>query len=362
MQNEVQRVMNRSEILQVVATLSVGSVGAAAAYAAALPAAALIGATIAVSAASFCRLPTRIPAWMRNMAFAAIGCSLGSGVDGELLELARQWPISLCGLILVMGGILYASSWILTTLFDQSPETALLASSPGALSYSLAIAATGVGDARAIIVIQSIRLLSITTALPLVLDLLHLQHGGGGGTLEQNITLAGTAGLFVLTMGFGFVINRYRIPAAYLIAGVVLSGILHFAGVVSGRSQTGFLVVGFIVTGSVIGARFTHIPLADIRRLITASFVVVLISSGIAAAFASLTARVLAIPFGQVWVAYAPGGVEAMAAMALALDYDPTFVATHHLMRIVLLICILPVLLRLYRQKTADSLHGSGSG
>jgi membrane AbrB-like protein len=214
MRNGVQAVLRRNQTLQVIVTLIIGCVGAAIAYVAALPAAALIGATVAVSAASFCRHPTRIPDWMRNMAFAAIGCSLGSGVDGDLLELAIQWPLSLCGLILVMGVILYASSWVLTTLFNQTRETALLASSPGALSYSLAIAATGVGDARSIIVIQSIRLLSITTALPLVLDLLHLQHGGGGGGLQHNSTLVGTAGLFVLTLGLGFVMNRRRIPAA----------------------------------------------------------------------------------------------------------------------------------------------------
>jgi uncharacterized membrane protein AbrB (regulator of aidB expression) len=52
------------------------------------------------------------------------------------------------------------------------------------------------------------------------------------------------------------------------------------------------------------------------------------------------------MPFGQVWVAYAPGGIEAMAAMGLALGYDPAFVATHHLVRILLVIGLLPLLIR----------------
>lgn len=63
----------------------------------------------------------------------------------------------------------------------------------------------------------------------------------------------------------------------------------------------------------------------------------------IAALFAALAANILGLPFGQLWVSYAPGGVEAMVAMALSLGYDSAFVATHHLFRIILLIFILPV-------------------
>ncbi len=339
-----------NRVLQVIVTLVIGTGGAVVASMAGLPAAALIGSTLAVSAVSFCRLPTSVPPWLRNMAFAAIGCSLGSGVSTDFLEMAVKWPLSLSGLVLVMGFILFASSWVLTAFFGQSKETAILAASPGALSYSLAIAATGVGDARAIIVIQSIRLLSITTGLPLVLDLLNLEPGSGSSGLQNSIPLVATAGLFLLTLLFGFILEGRRLPAAYLISGVLVSGILHYMGFVSGRPQSGFLLTGFVITGAVIGARFTNIPLADIKRLVGGALAVVVVSSAIAALFAALAAKLLGLPFGQVWVSYAPGGVEAMAAMALSLGYDSAFVATHHLFRIILLLFILPVLLRFFRR------------
>ncbi len=339
-----------NSLLRVIVTLVIGTAGALLAHQAGLPAAALIGSTLAVSVVSFCRLPTSVPPWLRNMAFAAIGCSLGSGVNTDFLELAVKWPLSLSGLVLVMGSVLFASSWVLTSFFGQSKVTSILAASPGALSYSLAIAATGVGDARAIIVIQSIRLLSITTGLPLILDLMDLQHGSGDGSGQGSIPLAATAGLFLLTLLFGFLLNNRRLPAAYLIAGVLVSGVLHYLGVVAGRPQTGFLWIGFVITGAVIGARFTTIPLADIKRLVGGALAVVVVSSGLAAFFAVLAAKILHLPFGQLWVSYAPGGVEAMAAMALSLGYDSAFVATHHLFRIILLLFILPVLLRLFRK------------
>jgi len=351
MRKQVDRQQRSAQ--KVIITLAVGVAGAVLAQIGGLPAAALIGSTCAVSLVSFCRLPTAIPGWMRNLAFAAIGCSLGSGVDRDLLELAVKWPLSMCGLVVVMAAVLVVGCWLLTTFFQQSRETAVLATSPGALSYSLALAASGVGDASAIIVIQSIRLFSITTALPLILDLLHLQHGLGSGMSPQHISLMATAGLFLLTLGFGFLLDTRRLPAAYLIAGVLVSGIMHYSGIVSGRPQSGFLFTGFVVTGAVIGSRFTTIPFADIRRLIGASLTVVVISSGIAALGAVIGAEMLQLPFGQVWVAYAPGGVEAMAAMALSLDYDSAFVATHHLFRILLLIILLPFLLRLFGRRAA---------
>lgn len=339
-----------NKTLRIVFTLLIGGAGALAAKAGGLPAAALIGATLAVSICSFLRLPTHIPVWLRNTAFAAIGCSLGSGVSRDLVELAVKWPISLCGLVVVMGIVLLVSSWILTSFCRQSRETAILAASPGALSYSLAVAATGVGDAGAIVVIQSIRLLSITTALPLVLDLLQLQHGSAPSASDTGIGLMATGGIFALALVMGFLLARMRLPAAFLIAGVLISGVAHYLGLVEGRPQNVFLTLGFVITGSVIGARFTSIPLGDIRRLLGGAMAVVLASTAIAALFAALAAKFLGLPFGQVWVSYAPGGVEAMAAMAIAMGYDSAFVATHHLFRIILLLFLLPVLLKTVRR------------
>lgn len=59
-----------------------------------------------------------------------------------------------------------------------------------------------------------------------------------------------------------------------------------------------------------------------------------------------LVSSILSMSYGQVFVAFAPGGVEAMAAMALSLGYDPAFVAVHHLYRIILLIFLLPLILK----------------
>lgn len=329
-----------------VLTLLIGFLGSMVGLVLGLPAPGLIGATIGVSVCSILRFPTRMPDWLRNCGFGVIGCSLGSGVNVDSLHQLVQYPVSISILVLVMALMLFCSSRVLVHFFDHSIETALLASSPGALSYSLAIASTGVGDLRAIVVIQTLRLFGITTILPLILDLLGLSGTMGGG-VAGTIPWTWTVVLFGLTLVAGFLFTKCRVPAAYLIGGVVISGLLHLSGVVEGRPQATFLFGGFVVTGSVIGARLSSIHFDDLRRLARAALVVFLLSTVLAALCAWPASRFLGIPFGQVWVAYAPGGVEAMAAMAMALGFDTTFVAVHHLVRIFLLLAGLPLLLNL---------------
>lgn len=332
-------------------TIAVGILGAYLASVGGLPAAALIGSTVAVSTASFLRVPVHVPIFLRNMAFGAIGCSLGAGMTENFFQLARQWPLSLSGLVLGMIAILLVSSWLLNRFFGLSKETALLSSSPGALTYSLAIAASGVGDAKSIVVIQSMRLLFITAGLPLILDMMQVEHGMHSVAGNASLTVLATCILFVFAMIGGYIMTGWKVPAPYLLGGVIVSGFSHFFGFVHGRPQLLFMLAGFVVTGAVVGARFNRIPLKDIRSLLGGAVAVMAVGSLIAGIFAIFVANMLHLPFGQVWVSYAPGGVEAMAAMALSLGYDSAFVATHHIFRILLLFMVLPFLLQRVSQK-----------
>ncbi|MEJ2057001.1 MAG: AbrB family transcriptional regulator [Desulfofustis sp.] len=131
----------------------------------------------------------------------------------------------------------------------------------------------------------------------------------------------------------------------------MLSGTAHLLGLVAGRPSGLILFIGFTITGTLTGARFSTISLLDLKKMLKASLLVVCLSTAIAALFAFLASVLLSMSYGQVFVAFAPGGVEAMAAMALALHYDPAFVAVHHLYRIVLLVALLPLFLRLGKKQ-----------
>ncbi len=48
----------------------------------------------------------------------------------------------------------------------------------------------------------------------------------------------------------------------------------------------------------------------------------------------------------QVWLAFAPGGLEAMTVLAFTLDTDPAFVAGHQIIRFLAVSMIVPFMLR----------------
>ena len=90
--------------------------------------------------------------------------------------------------------------------------------------------------------------------------------------------------------------------------------------------------------GAVIGTRFRGVAIAQARRLLGPALGLTALATAIAAVAAALVAAALEVPFGQVLIAFAPGGVETMPAMALFLGHDPVYVSVHHVARILALI------------------------
>ena len=63
--------------------------------------------------------------------------------------------------------------------------------------------------------------------------------------------------------------------------------------------------------------------------------------------FSELVVWLAHFPQAEALVAFAPGGVEAMSILALALQLDSVFVAAHHIVRFVSIGLALPVLIRI---------------
>lgn len=332
-------------------TLLIGFAGSGLALYVGLPAAALIGSAVAVSIGSLLKVTCTLPVGFRAVGFSIIGSSLGSSLTRDFVSQAIHWPLSLLILTICVVTIMITCSLVLMKSFNHSPETAVLATSPGALAYSIAIASEGVGDVRSVVVIQSVRLLLIITCLPFVLE--YFLGGAGrppGESAIAPMSVLDFSMIFLLTLILGRLLEKVRVPASYLLVGTVISGVAHLLGLVAGRPSDIILFIGFTITGTVVGARFSTISLEELKRLLRASLLVVFLATLIAAVFAALVSLLLSMSYGQVFVAFAPGGVEAMAAMALALDYDPAFVAVHHLYRIILLIFTLPLFLKILKR------------
>ena len=56
------------------------------------------------------------------------------------------------------------------------------------------------------------------------------------------------------------------------------------------------------------------------------------------------------IPLPALVLAFAPGGLAEMSLIALALGVDAAFVSTHHIVRIVLIVSLVPLTFRAFRR------------
>lgn len=290
----------------------------------------------AVAAAALAGLPLHLPVTFRNAAFVLIGISMGAAVTPETLSQLRAWPVSLVLLAVSVAATLLVGTVWLERVHGWDPVTARYASIPGALSSVLILAATSSADLPRVALAQSIRLFTLVALMPALLQLL----GGDGGAPppvadhavnapdEIAVTLAAS-------VGAAWALAALRVPGGVLLGAMVASAALHGGGLVEGRFPPAILILGFVTTGAVIGIRFRGVKLGQILATLPGGVAAVLVALLLSACFALAGAVLLALPFGQLWLAYAPGGVEAMAIMAFALHLDAAFVGAHHVVRLI---------------------------
>lgn len=324
--------------------VSLGLAGAFAAGAIGLPAAPLIGASLTVSVAAWAGAKLALPNPLRNAGFLGIGLSLGSGVGPEALAHLGDWAISLGALALSLALTMAACAVLLQRAYRYDYFTALLGATPGTMSYALAVAGERGGDVTAVLVLQSLRLLALATGVPLAV---FLWMGGAGATQAPAALALLPLGILALCgMGMALGLERLKTPAAWLVGGFLTSALAHGSGLATGVLPPNVAFACFTITGTLIGTRFSGLAPSALRLHLRAALVAVVLASLISAGFALLVARLTGLPLAQVWIALAPGGVEAMAAIGLALGYDPAFIAAHHFARILILMVLVPLFTR----------------
>jgi uncharacterized protein len=331
-----------------VIALAIGGGGGVLALGLGLPAAALIGATLSVALAAALGVALRVHPRLRDLAFTVIGVSLGAGVERDVLAQIGSWSVSLLMLLASLGVTLLCGTILLQRLFGMNKETAVLASSPGTMSYALALAAEGRGDATVVLILQVIRLILLVALVPPMA--LMLDPADVFGTVAP-MAAAPAALLVIVSLGAGLFLARAGLPAACLLVGMIFSAIVHVAGLAHGPAPEWAVNASFVIAGTALGARLVNVSPKLLLRLSGAGLLLVASAVLVSLAFATLTNLLTGVPLAQAWIAFAPGAVEAMAAIGLALGYDPAYVAAHHFVRILVLILAIPLVLRFLRTR-----------
>jgi membrane AbrB-like protein len=266
------------------------------------------------------------------------------------------YPLSIAVLIAAMVCISVASTVYLMIVHKWRLLSAYLATSPGGLSQVLVVAAELGAELRAIAIVQSMRVVIIAIGVPLALSLL----GFAGSAVRRgnppwSTTLAGELTILVVasvvTAAIAF---RIRFPGGLLFGAMAASAVLHGSGLIHAVMPSWVANTAMVALGAVVGARFTNTPLSLMANYLGAALGSFAISVVMVAIFCAVLIEISPLPIPEVVMAFAPGSVDAMMLLALALHLDPVYVGAHHVTRIVLVSLTMPLVARKVAHKPLD--------
>ena len=329
-------------------TLVIATAGGVVFGLAGLPAGYLSGAIVFVAIAALAGRPMHVPFRVMQAIFVFIGTSLGSVATPATLHGVATYPASVLTLIVAMAVVGWGGTAYLRHVHGWDKVSAFLAAAPGGLSQVMAVAAELDADLRGIAIVQTFRVVIVAVGLPAGMALFGLT-GQVQGTLGSSFDPSQLGELLILlgvSAAVAVVAYLIRFPGGLLFGSMLASAVLHGSGFIEAVVPWWVAIAAMISLGAVIGARFANTPLPLLFQFIVAAFGSFAVACAIAAVFATGLVAAMSLRAADVMIAFAPGSVDAMLLLALALHLDPVYVGAHHLARIFFVSLTMPIIAR----------------
>jgi hypothetical protein len=338
---------HRQIIREVAETLAIALAGGGAFQLAGMPAGLISGSVLAVAGAALAGRPMIVPLKLTRVILVVAGIALGSGVTPETLRGIATYPLSIVILAIGTLSIFAGTAAYLRFVHCWDPLSALYGASPGALAQVIGLAIESHADLRAIVIVQTVRVLALSIGIPLSLALFGL--AGGGASIHPLTVSAFSLQMLILvvvSIVSAVVLARFRFPAGWLFGAMVGSGALHGAGFVQGRLPLWIGIVAMVGLGAINGSRFAHTDRRMLLRFSGAALGSFAVGLALAALFIALAMSLMSLRPENLVIAYAPGAQDTMMVLALALNLDPIFIGSHHLARFLICSVAVPFLAR----------------
>ncbi|WP_035485273.1 AbrB family transcriptional regulator [Geminicoccus roseus] len=328
--------------LRVLPALLVGGIGGAVFALLHIPLAWMLGALFATTLAALAGFRLDVPNTLRAPLVVVLGVLVGSWFTPDMAgHVGRWWP-SLLALVpyIAITTVVTALWFVKAVRYD--PITAFFCAAPGGFSEMVLAGERAGGDLRRIALIHAIRVLVAVSLLP---GFAWIMEAEGAGSASLSMPVAGPYDLVLLVLcgvvggTLGAVL---RLPAGPLLGGMVVSGAAHMAGLVHGAPPFWSVALAQLVIGAAAGCRFTGTDPRMVLRTLgdsVLSTTLMLLLAGLAAWTLHL---LTGLPFPALLLAFIPGGVAETSLIAIVLAIDPAFVATHHILRIAIIVVAVP--------------------
>jgi membrane AbrB-like protein len=198
------------------------------------------------------------------------------------------------------------------------------------------------------------RVIILTAALPLLLALTGIAPQSAptaAGAIASPLELAE---LIAASVAVALLLRLAKFPASWMFGAMIGSSVLHGTGLIEGGLPPWVRGIALVGIGALIGTRFARMKTKVLLSHVNAalgSFAIAIVISAIFVAVIVLTTHVR---FADIIVAFAPGAMDAMLALALTLHIDPIFVGAHHLSRFVFVTIATPGIVHLFGRPQED--------
>lgn len=334
--------LNKRQLILVAVTLLIGLAGAEAYKLTPLPLPWFLGSMLACLLALAVRVPVAASPALVLVMRIVLGLAIGSAFSPQMLSRAGEMTLSLAFVfpyVIVLGAIGYPY-FRLFNGYDRI--TAFLAAVPGGFQTMVAIGEDRNADLRKLSIVHSTRIMVIVFLVPLWIQF--------SGSLDlSNAALPASASFSALSLKEGFLLlicgiagywlgKRLGISGAAIIGPMLANGTLHILGLAEARVPVELVNAAQLVIGCHIACQFAGITARELTSTVIIAIGYALLLMAGAALFTVLVVWATGIDQNAVALAYAPGGQPEMNLVALVLNFDPAYVALHHLLRVMVIV------------------------
>ena len=279
-----------------------------------------------------------------------LGVAIGASITPEVVERlpAMIKSVSLIPLYLVVIGFMGYAYFRRFQKFD--PVTAYFSAMPGGLQDMILFGEEAGGNPRTLSLIHATRVLIIVTAAPVVLTwgfdvALRNPIGSPAASLPWHEIVL----MLVAALGGWQIAARLRMFGASILGPLIAAALLALSGLIHSRPPAEALLFSQFAIGAGIGVHYVGVTLRELRQVVGAGVLYVVLLAIVAAMFAAIANQFgLAAPV-EALLAFMPAGQAEITILTIVAGADLGFVITHHIVRITLVILGAPLFARRIR-------------
>lgn len=282
------------------------------------------------------RAPRALPLRFQRFGLATVGIAAGSQIDSEVISTVLDQPAQILGCVFVTMVVTMLCGQVLRLSKEISSTTALFASIAGAAAGVTAVVREAGGDDAVVMAIQYLRVVAVVVTVPIAAGIL-------GGTNEpatdapvhqawDGFTFTVVALLLGLTLAHFLSFSASTLVLPLLVAmGLSLADALSPAVV-----PTAILAVGYAAIGLMVGLSMTPQVVRLLMRILPLALLQLVLTLSSCAALGLAMARFMHVSDLDGYLIATPGGLPAVAAIAIGSGATVGLVVTVQLVRVFL--------------------------